>query len=346
MEYQTISRRKVFYLLVAYYFFLLLTISLDNFFGPRLHLSFSNNVSRKAPIIIILEYFIFVFILPRKLFNWRFEELNFNFNNISFALFIVVFGGVSLYLSNSLVTKIFIQRLSIDYSLFCFSVLLLSTILEEFTFREIIFKKLMQLFNSSNAVFLSVLLSSLLFSIVHLSRAVIENNTLVNVLKFMSGSFLFGVLASIIYYRTRNFMLIVVLHMFSNLGGEFVQPLHFLNLHFVSFSRILIVILTVLILIFNIAQQRKKILIYGAMSVFFILYSIDFSSGDTVVTYYSNGSKKSTLGKDSFMTIYDTSENIIAFGKYVNGEKVDNWIEYNSNGTIIWQGTYKENSSQ
>ncbi|WP_161635358.1 CPBP family intramembrane glutamic endopeptidase [Aquimarina macrocephali] len=95
---------------------------------------------------------------------------------------------------------------SIDFSLdivfkMIYTIILLP-VLEELLFRRIIFKSLL---NKYSNLWIAILISSLLFSIIHLSI----NNLI--------PTFLFGVIASYIYFKTNNIWYSILLHVISNL---------------------------------------------------------------------------------------------------------------------------------
>lgn len=78
-----------------------------------------------------------------------------------------------------------------------FTIAILAPVVEEFMFRGVLLKRLI----GKTSVWGGILLSSLLFGILHLD---------------VIGAFLFGVVASLLYLRTNNLLLPILLHIINN----------------------------------------------------------------------------------------------------------------------------------
>jgi len=336
--------QKAYYLLI-YFLLLFIIVVIDNFGGPKLYFRFINNAVKSFPIYYVIQLIFLVFILPKRFFRWSWSNINTDFNNILFSIVLIVFVSFGFIYSNSLLFKTLCNQISLDYFIFCLFVLMLIAFVEEFLFREIIFKELRFLFNNKYKVVLSILISSLLFAIAHIPKTIVEFNNFDSGLLYLLKPFIFGLFACIIYYKTQNFFLIVILHMFCDFDIIFLNAIHFKQFDFVLISWLIALIITIFVFLFKYYQKIRQLILLAIVLVVMIWFYSDFSGNDKIIEFYNNGAKKATIGNDSIMTLYDSTEKIWAFGKFLNGRKVGNWIEYNNDGTIKWQGEYSEKTN-
>jgi membrane protease YdiL (CAAX protease family) len=93
---------------------------------------------------------------------------------------------------------------SLHFIYFRVSSLIIGPIFEELFFRKFMFSKLLD----KNKLWVAILISSLCFSAIHFEN---PNNLL--------PSFIYGVIACIIYYQTKNIVYLIILHFLSNLSS-------------------------------------------------------------------------------------------------------------------------------
>ena len=136
-----------------------------------------------------------------------------------------------------------------------------------------------------------------------------------------------------------------LLHMFCDFDIIFLNAIHFKQFDFVLISWLIALIITIFVFLFKYYQKIRQLILLAIVLVVMIWFYSDFSGNDKIIEFYNNGAKKATIGNDSIMTLYDSTEKIWAFGKFLNGRKVGNWIEYNNDGTIKWQGEYSEKTN-
>ncbi|MFS4418850.1 lysostaphin resistance A-like protein [Maribacter sp. 2307ULW6-5] len=109
---------------------------------------------------------------------------------------------------------------------FRFSSLLIAPLFEELFFRKFLFEKLLE----RNKVIVSIIISSLCFSAIHFETP-----------SSLISTFIFGVIACIIYLRTRNIWYTIAMHFLNNLfstlyviyGESFFQWVYGLNFGFI-----------------------------------------------------------------------------------------------------------------
>jgi membrane protease YdiL (CAAX protease family) len=340
----SITKKRLFYYLLGYILLLLATIAVTNFYFPVLKIKYLNHVVEKIKFFYLIHFFLFVIFLPRKLFKWSWKELNITNKKILSAVVLLLVWFLLFYLANPLIFATLWQRISMDYFIVCLITLISATFVEELIFREILFKKIRLLFNSRHAILFSVVLSSLIFALAHVSRAYVEYNNLHSGLNFIIRIFIGGIFSCLIYYYTKNFILIVIIHMMINFDYEFLSPLHFKSFHINEASFIFTILIALLVILYyslhRVGTLTKKIVSIGIMASFLIIVFNNVRNKN-IIEYYEDGVMKVTLEDDSIMTLYDRKGKITAFGKFENGEKVGNWIEYYPNGKIMWQGKYK-----
>lgn len=97
--------------------------------------------------------------------------------------------------------------------------ILLIPIIEELVFRGIILEDLLK--RNYNKI-LAIIFSSILFAVIH-----IKPLALVNSLPNVLGAFCFGVIAGLLYHRTRNLYFVILLHWIANLYAFLFSKIYF-----------------------------------------------------------------------------------------------------------------------
>lgn len=97
--------------------------------------------------------------------------------------------------------------------LLVFTTCILAPILEEFIFRGIILRGLLESYSKK----FSILISSVIFAIVHLSPSQIL------------GAFIFGLFFGLVYSKTRSLGYTIILHFLANISGLFSVYLNYTN---------------------------------------------------------------------------------------------------------------------
>lgn len=352
-----ITDNKILSLLL--YFLLIFIISfLDNYLIPRFKVRFTNGAIKFIPIVYLVYFYFFVYLIPKKFFNWKWSNLKLKYNDLKVPLVLVLLFPLSFLIAEPKALVDLTSKFSIDFVIYFSFIIFLSIFFEEFVFRRILFIDFLNEIKSNYSFIISLLLSSILFSLIHLSRTLIDFEDLSLLIGYLFFAFLYGVLLCIIYFYSNNFILIVILHIFANFQLEFLEPIKFDSINFSGFS----FGITTILALYYLVSHRKKISVLRRriyqtllLILFILFYFVYFESKDidayhehsldenSLTTIYDNeGRIKYTLDKDSFMTIYDEDGRIKEYGLFRNGVKSGNWIEYNKDGKIIWQGNYQD----
>lgn len=126
---------------------------------------------------------------------------------IAIGLFLfdkILFDGYHyIFIDNFKIEKISAKNYQLDFHLILYliSPLILAPILEELIFRKYIFSKLLE----NNSLILSVLISSFCFSLIHLPNY-----------RNLLPTFIFGIIAAYLFYKSRNIIYPIILHVFGN----------------------------------------------------------------------------------------------------------------------------------
>jgi membrane protease YdiL (CAAX protease family) len=338
------GKKRTLYLLLVYIFVVLLIVALGNFYLPSLNIRYLNDALKSYSFFYLICFFVLVIILPKKLFKWKWNELHISLSNLIWVVLILFIWISAFLLTNHLVLKTLWSRISIDFFIASILGLITKTFVEEFTYREIVFKKFTQIFTFKYSLIFSIFLSSFLFSIIHLPKLYIYYPASFPDIRYLFVTFIAGMSLCVIYYYTKNFLVLVLLHSFVNFDYEILEPLDFKSFGVNEASIWLTILISILVLVhYTIKRINWKIKIAFNLMVIFLFFAIFYSNNrnESIIEYYKNGSKKATL-EDSFLTLYDLRGRTIAFGKYLDGKKVGNWFEYDTAGTIKWQGEYPE----
>lgn len=164
-------------------------------------------------VSIIFSFFIFDRIFIKEKFFDKKDLKNIKSGQINLLIFIAVglflfdkilFDGYHyIFIDNFKIEKIIAKSHQLDYHLIIYliSPLILAPILEELVFRKYIFSKLLE----KNSLILSVLISSFCFSLIHLPNY-----------RNLLPTFIFGLIAAYLFYKSRNIIYPIILHFFGN----------------------------------------------------------------------------------------------------------------------------------
>ena len=116
------------------------------------------------------------------------------------------FNKILSYYSNSETQPNFnkFYGFSPNFLYFRISSLIVAPILEELFFRKFLFSKLLE----SNKLWIAVVISSICFSAIHFET---PNNLI--------PTFIYGVIACIIYFNTKNIIYLIIIHFLNNLSS-------------------------------------------------------------------------------------------------------------------------------
>ena len=163
----------------------------------------NNFIKNELSIISMILYIIYIFILQKK-YKYQSNKLN---KNIYYPL-IVLGISISCFL-NMIIFKISPPKNNIELLPIILSILgtgFIGPILEELLFRYILLNKLKE-FNSDK---LSILLSTLIFAIIHLNPIRIFYTLIL------------GFILNIIYHKTNNIKSSIIIHMSANIMSIFL----------------------------------------------------------------------------------------------------------------------------
>lgn len=163
---------------------------------------------------IVTSFYIFYKILIKKEAIPKKDFIDFK----SSRLFLLPFIAIGLFLfdkiffdgyhyiftDNFKIEKFNIKSIQFNYVdlIYLISPLILAPLLEEIVFRKYIFMKLLE----KNSLIPSVLISSLCFSLIHFPN-----------FRNLIPTFIFGIIAAYLFYKTKNILYPIMLHFFGNL---------------------------------------------------------------------------------------------------------------------------------
>ena len=168
------------------------------------------------PLGILGLYLIYFFYLLGLsfLFTFKFSPIKLNFN---FKLFISFAGLAFLAMIIMSIAnicmggEIYFQTFSLNLLSFTFYLIFFQSIIEEVVFRGVIFN----LINAKYNLIISLLVSSILFALVHIDNFSISYLALLNIL-------LAGILLGLIYYKTQSILNAISFHFFWNFTQSYV----------------------------------------------------------------------------------------------------------------------------
>jgi membrane protease YdiL (CAAX protease family) len=301
-----------------------------------------------------------VYLLPRYFFGWKWSNLQLSRNKILVAVAVLVLVPLLYVQANPKAFALLWSKMSADYLIFCSFNLLLIGITEEFAYREIGFKGFLSCIPSRFSVPVSITLSASLFSLAHISRAYLVYSDNVAIVSYLYSVFVVGVFLAYIYHHTRNFALIMVLHILVDINYIIIRPLETVFSYSSFYYKGVILFIILVIITSKIKRRHWKIICRSLiLSIYVLVYVTQFEDSSIVeyfangfrkltlddtqkVEYYSNGQKKMSVDSDSMMVLYDYKGRIRAFGKVMDGKRVENWFVYDTLGHIIWQGEYPD----
>lgn len=161
----------------------------------------------------IASFYIFyrIFIKETFIFKSNFNDLNssgiYLLFIISIGLFLfdkIFFDGYHYIFTNDFkIEKFLITKHQFDYVqvLYLISPIILAPLLEEIIFRKFLFSKLLE----KNSVIISIVVSSFCFSMIHLPN-----------FRNLLPTFIFGIVAAFLFYKTKNIIYPIILHFFGN----------------------------------------------------------------------------------------------------------------------------------
>ncbi len=164
-------------------------------------------------ISILVSFYIFYRIFIKKQ-----PILKQDLNGIRFArIYLLLFIAIGLFLFDKIlfdgyyfiftddfkIEKFNIKKYQFDYIqlIYLISPLILAPVLEEIIFRKFIFLNLLE----KNSLITSIIISSLCFSMIHLPN-----------FRNLLPTFIFGIIASYLFYKSRNILYPIILHFFGN----------------------------------------------------------------------------------------------------------------------------------
>lgn len=264
MDKHTFPNIKQTFILILFYFlppslYLFLMVTFPQLLGinlPVLYLTINSIIAATAGLIPIIVY------INKKSgdqFKWKVRLPNI----LTFILIAVIVLCVILFNSplNNLrenIDKLFENRIYVvkfELSEFDLNkvILLFCTVLIAPIFEEILFRKqILSLLLRKNSPLVSIIISSLLFSIVHLR------------LNDLATLFIWGLIFGTLYYKTKSIELSILLHSLSNLSTFFIKY------EFEEINRVLIIkqllisIVSILLIILIIKYLNR---IYSSIKV-------------------------------------------------------------------------------
>lgn len=245
-------------LMILYYVFYnslnIITFTLVEFFFGFEYIYIVNSIVYLIVVIILLA---FIKKSWNKIFFLDKSFLNITSLIIILSIFFKLFKDpfLSIYeiLGIDNIPKINKKKIDfLDQSFYVLYFVLLAPIAEEIMFRTIIFKKIM----SSGKIIYAILFSSFLFSLIHLDPF---NLSYYNIL-ILLRTFIFGVIAAFIFFKTKNLIYSILFHIFSNLLAYLFNVIfayeYFKVLEYLSFSYIywLIIVISLIGTIFTLKR--------------------------------------------------------------------------------------------
>lgn len=186
---------------------------------------------------------------------------SFNFNGPILKVLFVIIPGLIIAVNNFPIIAYFEGRAEITepvYTIYIFIIECFSTgFFEEIVFRGIVLLLLLQkLPNTKKGMYLAIFISSAIFGLSHLIN-LFEGIGFSDILLQVGYSFLMGLMWAVVYLKTKNIWMSILLHSTYNFFGLVLFRLGYVNGRFDNVTLILTVLLAVLVSIYMLYISLK-----------------------------------------------------------------------------------------